>query len=92
VVAAAAVGEGTALRREIVAYWEGIRGDIEGGGLSSYVMDLCKLGGGGGGAADRAWALIELNPFAETTGGALCASGRTSRGVLGNARGLKCIL
>ena len=42
-------------------YWHSVRDDVE---PASYVMDVCKLSTG-------EWRLIELNPFADTTGGCL---------------------
>eukprot|EP01052_Picozoa_sp_SAG31_P037257 SAG31_NODE_4785_length_2956_cov_23.715086_2_plen_494_part_00 len=70
---AAEVGSGQSLRKEICAFWRRVQTDVV---PRSYVMDICKLNNG-------EWKVIELNPFAPTTGGAMyCwrADGATLRG------------
>jgi len=70
---AAESGSGESLRKEIRAFWRRVQNNVN---PRSYVMDVCKLNNG-------EWKVIEVNPFAPTTGGALyCwrADGATLRG------------
>ena len=47
---------------EIITYWSSVRGSVS---AHSYIMDLVKL------TTEGTWKIIELNPFATTTGGGL---------------------
>ncbi|KAL7519762.1 hypothetical protein ACHAWX_004520 [Stephanocyclus meneghinianus] len=47
---------------EIINYWKEVRGFVP---ATSYILDIVKL------TTNGAWKIIELNPFATTTGAAL---------------------
>jgi hypothetical protein len=61
VSSAVAADSGRALRDEVVGYWHTVRDSVP---MASYIVDVALLSTG-------KWCLIELNPYATTTGGCM---------------------